>query len=394
MSMERGLPYAIEVPRPERGSVEEENPRGVVDLELTPEHRLRIYDMRGVKPDAMVDGKPMLNLGGGAFVNLSARLPFIIVGTSKSGNMEARGLWSDGREVVIGRKDERFDLADDSISREHLKIHVDEGENLVITDTSLNGTKMKNLQSVERANSLDAVDSQSHEQDDRSLEQFSDRIQMLATPLDTNHLGEVASAGVEEHVPDSYFSQPFDISDEGARRNSDLYLKQRREDASNDKMGDRNKVSRFDVEFSRRILDELIRKDETFASIVDNYAESANIMDELRLNHTLRCAVIEYFMQKLSDIRQQNPEILPERVIWNSPNNLKSLNHNGYKELDEKKLTSGEYTALLALAKIDGSFDSSRADATQSHINHDGTPGYGQHRTAADTLLWTLMKLN
>ena len=202
MSMERGLPYAIEVPRPERGSVEEENPRGVVDLELTPEHRLRIYDMRGVKPDAMVDGKPMLNLGGGAFVNLSARLPFIIVGTSKSGNMEARGLWSDGREVVIGRKDERFDLADDSISREHLKIHVDEGENLVITDTSLNGTKMKNLQSVECANSLDAVDSQSHEQDDRSLEQFSDRIQMLATPLDTNHLGEVASAGVEEHVPD------------------------------------------------------------------------------------------------------------------------------------------------------------------------------------------------
>ena len=388
MSMERGLPYAIEVPRPERGSVEEENPRGVVDLELTTEHRLRIYDMRGVKPDAMVDGKPMLNLGGGAFVNLSARLPFIIVGTSKSGNMEVRGLWSDGREVVIGRKDERFDLADDSISREHLKIHVDEGENLVITDTSLNGTKMKNLQSVERANSLDAVDSQSHEQDNRSLEQFSDRIRMLATPLDTNHSGEVASIGVEEHILDSYFSQFFDISDEKAK----LYLKQRREDAGNDKLGDRNKVSRLDVESSRRILDELIRKDETFASIVDNYAESANIMDELRLNHTLRCAVIEYFMQKLSDIRQQNPETLPERVRWDSPNNLKSPNHNGYEKFG--KLKSSEYVALLALAKIDGSFDSSRADATQSHINHDGTPGYGQHRTAADTLLWTLMKLN
>lgn len=76
-----------------------------------------------------------------------------------------------------------------------------------------------------------------------------------------------------------------------------------------------------------------------------------------------------------------------ERVQANDPNNLKTPNGNhGY---GNKKFTSEEYAVVLAMAKLDGTFDVSRSkdykDLPDDHAHQ------GQHRQAADTLLASFM---
>lgn len=79
-----------------------------------------------------------------------------------------------------------------------------------------------------------------------------------------------------------------------------------------------------------------------------------------------------------------------ERVQANDPNNLKAPNGNhGY---GNKKFTSEEYAVVLAMAKLDGTFDVSHSkdykDLPDDHAHQ------GQHRQAADTLLASFMTEN
>ncbi|MCX6729142.1 MAG: hypothetical protein NTV95_00650 [Candidatus Saccharibacteria bacterium] len=102
---------------------------------------------------------------------------------------------------------------------------------------------------------------------------------------------------------------------------------------------------------------------------------SEDAMQLLREDSSLRKEVGAYLLAKL----EANTAILPERV---ARNNQKKANMAGYESIPS--MSSHEYVALLAIAKLDGSFN-----YEQDPIQKDksGNVLLGQHRAAADMML-------
>ena len=102
---------------------------------------------------------------------------------------------------------------------------------------------------------------------------------------------------------------------------------------------------------------------------------SEDAMQLLREDSSLRKEVGAYLLAKL----EADTAILPERV---ARNNQKKANMAGYESIPS--MSSHEYVALLAIAKLDGSFN-----YEQDPIQEDksGNVLLGQHRAAADMML-------
>lgn len=97
----------------------------------------------------------------------------------------------------------------------------------------------------------------------------------------------------------------------------------------------------------------------------------------------MRKSVRHTLMRRMTDLLAQGGHF-HERVQRNDPNNLKSPEGNhGY---DKSKYRSDEYVVLLALAKLDGSFDTSMESNNYADLRADDAK-QGQHRQASDTLL-------
>ena len=101
-------------------------------------------------------------------------------------------------------------------------------------------------------------------------------------------------------------------------------------------------------------------------------------MQLLREDSILRKEVGAYLLDKL----KAHTSSLPERVARNTQ---KNANMPGYEDIPS--MSSHEYVALLALAKLDGSFN--YEGYFQDSIQHDesGNVLLGQHRAAADMML-------
>ena len=98
----------------------------------------------------------------------------------------------------------------------------------------------------------------------------------------------------------------------------------------------------------------------------------------LRTDASLRLAAGSYLLDKLE--HHLHPSAMPRRVRLNTP---KASAVTGYEAAKD----SEEYTAMLALSMLDGTFDPSRettGDNTYSPVTDEGT---GQHRYAARQLL-------
>jgi hypothetical protein len=101
-------------------------------------------------------------------------------------------------------------------------------------------------------------------------------------------------------------------------------------------------------------------------------------MQLLRGDNSLRKEVGAYLLDKL----KSHTSSLPERVARNTQ---KNANMPGYEDIPS--MSSHEYVALLALAKLDGSFN--YEGYLQDSVQHDesGNVVLGQHRAAADMML-------
>ena len=109
------------------------------------------------------------------------------------------------------------------------------------------------------------------------------------------------------------------------------------------------------------------------------------IINGVRSSHLTRCRLFEYLTSRLDRLAVVNPGALADRVLRDSYDNLKSPNYLGGNYY-AGKMRSREYTVVLAIAMMDGSFDVDRQDEMVTHYR-DGRGRSGMHRDSARALL-------
>ena len=219
----------------------------------------------------------------------------------------------------------------------------------------------------------------------KSIEEFDPRTRELAKPLGTNSLGEhidgtSSDRDVVDTNPYARLEQMLnpDVSDEQVAEMAKQYIYSRL--AENNLEG-RDKVLPENIEKAQNVFYNAIAHDDMLESIVNEYAESPDMIDVLRINEAMRCAILEHLEKKLNNI---HPNGLPSRV---SRNGYKSPNSKGYEHI--KNLKCKEYVCMLALSMMDGSFNYSREENIPQSMDGGGKVAAGQHRYAAQLLLDT-----
>ena len=107
------------------------------------------------------------------------------------------------------------------------------------------------------------------------------------------------------------------------------------------------------------------------------------IINNIRASHLTRYRLFEYLTSSLDRLATVNPGALADRVLRNSEGNLKAPNGGNYCAV---KMRSREYTVVLAIAMMDGSFNVDRQDEMVTHYR-DGRGRSGMHRDSARALL-------
>lgn len=113
--------------------------------------------------------------------------------------------------------------------------------------------------------------------------------------------------------------------------------------------------------------------------------DSKAIINGIRSSHLTRCRLFEYLTSSLDRLAVVNPGALADRVLRDSYDNLKSPNYLGGNYY-AGKMRSREYTVVLAIAMMDGSFNVDRQDKTVTHYR-GGKERRGMHRDSARSLL-------
>ena len=109
------------------------------------------------------------------------------------------------------------------------------------------------------------------------------------------------------------------------------------------------------------------------------------IINGIRSSHLTRCRLFEYLTSSLDRLAVVHPDALSDRVLRDSEDNLKSPNYLGGNYY-AGKMRSREYTVVLAIAMMDGSFDVDRQDKMVTHYR-GGKERSGMHRDSARALL-------
>ena len=112
---------------------------------------------------------------------------------------------------------------------------------------------------------------------------------------------------------------------------------------------------------------------------------SKAIINGIRSSHLTRCRLFEYLTSRLDRLAAVNPGALADRVLRDSEDNLKSPNYLGGNYY-AGKMRSREYTVVLAIAMMDGSFNVDRQDKMVTHYR-GGRERSGMHRDSARALL-------
>ena len=110
---------------------------------------------------------------------------------------------------------------------------------------------------------------------------------------------------------------------------------------------------------------------------------SEAIINGIRSSHLTRYRLFEYLTSRLDRLEVVNPGALADRVLRNSEDNLKAPNGGNYCV---GKMRSREYTIVLAIAMMDGSFNVDRQDKIVTHYR-GGKERSGMHRDSARALL-------
>lgn len=231
--------------------------------------------------------------------------------------------------------------------------------------------------SISDWNSLSTAETGLDESDSPELNRFDERVLKRMKPLETDVDGmpfkdEPVRENYFDHLYDPNYEPPNDVEAAAVRNPKGVPISENSLNAAKEVI---NSLA------TNPFLMQIINPE----GALDSEVDSKEIMNNIRSSHLTRCRLFEYLTSRLNNLAADNPRALAERVLHNSKGNLKIPNHLGgdyYKD----RMRSREYTVVLAIAMMDGSFNVDRQDEVVTHYR-DGKGRCGMHRDSARVLL-------
>lgn len=288
--------------------------------------------------------KPAVRIGGGQ--------QRTVIGRHPNFNQVEQGIAVTGEDLWDGVK-----LGSD-VSRRHIAMSTPKEDTLDIEDMSLNGTRI-------------TAHYVSHEPVHIEVEPKSRNEVLFAPVHDTEIMNETET--------DAHLQAVLDGTFEGSIEQADM---RRHENG-------RARVTDFSEKEAARAVDVAKHHNKYVRDLLETHAPhvpSADLPAIIRTNEKLRVALGECFLQTFDATSGH----LPENVVRS---HSKSAGHLGYRDVERQlgtKITSREYTVMLALAMLDGTFDPVAAGVNPIQYNSVSAPTKGgQHRLAAKLLLYS-----
>ena len=210
------------------------------------------------------------------------------------------------------------------------------------------------------------------ESDSPELDRFNERVRELMKPLETDIDGmpfENESVRVNyDYLYDPNYVPSNNVEDAAVRNPKGVSVSENSFNAA--------KEAIYDLATNPSLM-QIINPERSLDSKV--------IINNIRASHLTRCRLFEYLTSSLDRLAVVNPGALADRVLRDSYDNLKSPNYLGGNYY-AGKMRSREYTVVLAIAMMDGSFNVDRQDKMVTHYR-GGKERSGMHRDSARALL-------
>ena len=222
-------------------------------------------------------------------------------------------------------------------------------------------------------NSLSTAETGLDESDSPELDRFNERVRELTKPLETDVDGmpfenESVRVNYYDYLYDPNYVPSNNVEDAAVRNPKGVPVSENSFNAAKEAIYDlATNPSLMQIINPERALDPEV------------------IINGVRSSHLTRCRLFEYLTSSLDRLAVVNPGALADRVLRDSYDNLKSPNYLGGNYY-AGKMRSREYTVVLAIAMMDGSFDVDRQDKMVTHYR-GGRERSGMHRDSARALL-------
>ena len=231
--------------------------------------------------------------------------------------------------------------------------------------------------SISDWNSLSTAETGLDESDSPELNRFDERVLKRMKPLETDVDGmpfkdEPVRENYFDHLYDPNYEPPNDVEAAAVRNPKGVPISENSLNAAEEVI---NSLA------TNPFLMQIINPE----GALDSEVDSKEIMNNIRSSHLTRCRLFEYLTSSLDRLAVVHPDALSDRVLRDSEDNLKSPNYLGGNYY-AGKMRSREYTVVLAIAMMDGSFDVDRQDKMVTHYR-DGRERSGMHRDSARALL-------
>ena len=211
------------------------------------------------------------------------------------------------------------------------------------------------------------------ESDSPELNRFDERVRELMKPLETDVDGmpfenESVRVNYYDYLYDPNYVPSNNVEDAAVRNPKGVPVSENSFNAAKEAIYDlATNPSSMQIINPERALDPEV------------------IINGVRSSRLTRCRLFEYLTSSLDRLAVVNPGALADRVLRDSYDNLKSPNYLGGNYY-AGKMRSREYTVVLAIAMMDGSFDVDRQDKMVTHYR-GGRERSGMHRDSARALL-------
>ncbi len=222
-------------------------------------------------------------------------------------------------------------------------------------------------------NSLSTAETGLDESDSPELNRFNERVRELMEPLETDVDGmpfenEYVRVNYYDYLYDPNYVPSNNVEDAAVRNPKGVPVSENSFNAAKEAI---NSLA------MNPSLMQIINPERMF--------DPKAIINDIRASHLTRCRLFEYLTSSLDRLAVVNPGALADRVLRDSYDNLKSPNYLGGNYY-AGKMRSREYTVVLAIAMMDGSFDVDRQDKMVTHYR-GGKERSGMHRDSARALL-------
>lgn len=202
-------------------------------------------------------------------------------------------------------------------------------------------------------NSLSTAETGLDESDSSELDRFDERVRELMKPLEADVDGmsfrdDYTSVKLKfEHLFDPDYAPSNNVEDAAVRNPKGV------------------PVSESSFNAAKEAIDNLAMNPSLMQIInPERSLDSKALINNIRASHLTRCRLFEYLTSSLDRLAAVNPGALADRVLRDSEDNLKAPNYLG-GDYYAGKMRSREYTVVLAIAMMDGSFDVDRQDKTK-----------------------------